>query len=74
MFEVKEVAKLTTLSKSMLYKLIQQKKFPCVIIGTRKLVPRKDLIRWINENNVMNQQQKENSLDWIDNSANREAS
>ncbi|MBM7623746.1 helix-turn-helix domain-containing protein [Sporohalobacter salinus] len=65
MFRVKEIAEKTTLSKTMLYNLIREKKFPCVIVGSRKLVPRKGLIKWINENNVMNQDEKDAAQDWL---------
>ncbi|MCK8826372.1 helix-turn-helix domain-containing protein [Natroniella acetigena] len=59
MYNVEEVAEKTSLSETKIYDLIRQGKFPCVVAGRRKLIPRKDLVRWINENNVMNQGQKE---------------
>ncbi|WP_408956198.1 helix-turn-helix domain-containing protein [Natroniella sp. ANB-PHB2] len=59
MYNVEEVAEKTSLSETKIYDLIRQGKFPCVVAGRRKLIPRKDLVRWIDENNVMNQEQKE---------------
>ncbi|WP_408955793.1 helix-turn-helix domain-containing protein [Natroniella sp. ANB-PHB2] len=50
MLTVEEVAEATSLSVPNLYGLIREGKIPCVEVGRRKLIPRRQLIKWIGDN------------------------
>ena len=50
MLTVAEAAEKMSISKSQLYKMIQRGEIPVVEVGSRKLIPRRKLREWIDEN------------------------
>lgn len=49
-YSVKEVAQMLGVSKSYMYRLVNEKKFPVLEVGGRKVIPKSYLETWISEN------------------------
>lgn len=49
-YNITEAANVLGISKSYMYILVKQGKFPVIELGTRKLIPKEALEQWIQEN------------------------
>ena len=56
MLSVPEVASVLGISRAGAYELVKEKSFPSLTIGSRILVPRDNLIAWIDERSSGNAQ------------------
>ena len=52
LYSVDEVAEKLSLGEGKIYDLIRQDKFPYIEVGRRKLVPRRQLVEWIERKGV----------------------
>ncbi|SDZ38764.1 helix-turn-helix domain-containing protein [Thermoactinomyces sp. DSM 45892] len=48
-YSVEQTAKMLGISRTKLYELLHRPDFPVVDIGHRKLIPRKNLEEWLNQ-------------------------
>lgn len=49
MLVAEDIAEILRISRSETYHLMRQRRFPTVFIGKRMVVPRDNLIAWIND-------------------------
>lgn len=49
-YNITEAAEVLGISKSYMYMLVKDRKFPVIELGTRKLIPKEALEQWIQEN------------------------
>lgn len=55
-YSIRETALLLGISKSYTYQLAKEGKIPVLTLGRRKVVPRKVLEQWIQENSMIQEE------------------
>lgn len=53
-YSIAEAASVLGISKSYAYQMVKEQKLPVLSIGSRKVVPIRQLERWLEENTVCN--------------------
>ncbi|WP_239559278.1 helix-turn-helix domain-containing protein [Sporohalobacter salinus] len=49
LLSVEETTEIVSLSETKIYELIKQEKIPYVMIGRRRMIPKKELSEWISQ-------------------------
>lgn len=53
-YTIMEAAEVLGISKSYAYQMVKEQKIPVLVIGKRKLIPKRQLEQWLQDNIVYN--------------------